>query len=115
MPRRHWAIRVRDIIEAAEKIVSHTKGLDFEAFSGDDWAVDAVLRNLTVIGEAARHMPVEFMAGHPEVPWADMSDMRNIVVHEYFGVDLSIIWSTIREDLPPLIDQLKTIREKESF
>jgi len=106
---RDWSIRVRDILSAAKKIVSHTEALDFKAFGDDDWTVDAVLRNITVIGEAAGHIPHELMADHPEVPWADMRDMRNIVVHEYFGVDLSILWSTIREDLPALIPLLEAI------
>jgi len=71
--------------------------------------VDAVLRNLTVIGEAARHVPDEVVATHPDLPWSEMRDMRNIVVHEYFGVDPAIIWRTIREDLPPLVPQLESL------
>lgn len=107
MPHRDWQIGVRDILEAAQKILYHTETLDFETFVMDEWMVDAVLRNFTVIGEAANHLPAEVKEAHPEVPWTDMSDLRNIVVHEYFGVDLNIIWHTIREELPGLIPLLE--------
>lgn len=113
MRHRDWSIRIQDILDAARKVIAHTSGLDFETFAGDDWSVDAVLRNFTVIGEAAAHIPDEICEQHPEVPWGDMRDMRNIVVHEYFGVDLTIVWTTIREDLPVLIPQLENIRWEE--
>lgn len=109
MPHRDWQIGVRDILEAAQKILYHTETLDFETFVMDEWMVDAVLRNFTVIGEAANHLPAEVKEAHPEVPWTDMSDLRNIVVHEYFGVDLNIIWHTIREELPGLIPLLEAM------
>ena len=109
MRPRDWRIRIQDIVDAARKIIVHTGAMDFEAFEGDEWSIDAALRNLTVIGEAAARIPDEVCAQYPEVPWRDMRDMRNIVVHEYFGVDLTIVWSTIREDLPALIPQLEEI------
>jgi uncharacterized protein with HEPN domain len=109
VPHRDWQIGVRDILEAAQKILYHTETLDFETFVMDEWMVDAVLRNFTVIGEAANHLPAEVKEAHPEVPWTDMSDLRNIVVHEYFGVDLNIIWHTIREELPGLIPLLEAM------
>lgn len=108
-----WEIRIRDIVYAAQKIILHTQEMTFDQFAGDEWTVDAVLRNLTVIGEAARHVPDKICAEHPEVQWQDIRDMRNIVVHEYFGVDLSIVWSTIKEDLPTLITKLKPLLKSE--
>jgi uncharacterized protein with HEPN domain len=66
------------------------------------------LRNFTVIGEAARFIPDDVILAHPEIPWTDIRDMRNIIVHEYFGVDSSIIWKTITDDLPQLIQQLES-------
>jgi len=102
-------MRIQDILDAINKILVHTADLDLGAFIGDGWTVDAVLRNLTVIGEAARHVPDEVVAAHPDLPWSEMRDMRNIVVHEYFGVDPAIIWRTIREDLPPLVPQLEAL------
>ncbi len=108
MPRRNWQIRIEDILKAANKIVSHTGDLDQETFSADEWMVDAVLRNFTVIGEAAQSIPDDIISAHPEIPWNDIRDMRNIIVHEYFGVDPSIIWKTITDDLPQLIQQLES-------
>jgi len=102
-------MRIQDILDAINKILVHAADLDLGAFIGDGWTVDAVLRNLTVIGEAARHVPDEVVAAHPDLPWSEMRDMRNIVVHEYFGVDPAIIWRTIREDLPPLVPQLEAL------
>jgi uncharacterized protein with HEPN domain len=112
--RRNWKIRIQDILKAAEKIVAHTEALDQETFSADEWMIDAVLRNFTVIGEAARGIPDEIIAANPEIPWDEIRDMRNIIVHEYFGVDPSIIWKTITDDLPPLIQQLESALDKSS-
>ncbi len=114
MPRRDWRIRVGDALEAAQKIIAHTSELNHDQFAADEWCVDAVLRNPTVIGEAARHMPDEILSKYPDIPWQDIRDIRNIVVHEYFGVDLSIIWRTIQEDLPPLVPQLKDLLAQDS-
>jgi uncharacterized protein with HEPN domain len=113
MPPRDWEIRIRDILKAVEKIIEHTASLDFKAFSSDEWTVDAVLRNLTIIGEAANRIPEEIRKQYSELPWDEMRDIRNIIVHEYFGVDLSIVWTTITQDLPPLNPKLKSMLEKE--
>lgn len=82
MPHRNWKLRIEDILDAAKKIVAHTGDLDLESFSADEWTVDAVLRNFTVIGEAARSIPDDIIAAHPDIPWTEIRDMRNIIVHE---------------------------------
>ena len=115
MPGREWRMRIQDILDTARKVIAHTSGLDFETFTRDEWSVDAVLRNLTVIGEAAGHIPDEICQRHPEVPWRNMRDLRNLVVHEYFGVDLTIVWTTIREDLPALLSPLESLLQEESY
>ena len=108
---RDWKLRIEDILEAISKIFRYTEGMDYERFAADELRVDAVLRNFTVIGEATRHIPDEITSKYPEVPWDKMRGMRNIVVHEYFGVSLRIIWDTIQEDLPPLVPLLEKILE----
>lgn len=113
MPRRDWSIRIQDILHAARKVIEHVKELDFDGFAADDWTVDAVLRNFTVIGEAARHVPDAICQKYPNVPWQDMRDMRNIVVHEYFRIDLTVVWNTIQEDLPALIPRLEEVLKEE--
>ena len=109
MRPKGWEIQIRDILHAAQKIVLHTHEMTFDQFERDEWTVDAVLRNLTVIGEAARHVSDEICAQYPEIQWQDIRDMRNIVVHEYFGVDLSVVWLTIKQDLPGLIAKLEPL------
>lgn len=84
----------------------------FDEFEEDDKTIDSVLRNLEIIGEASRHIPRAIKEKYPEIPWMEMYTMRNIVVHEYHGVNLSIIWQTVTEDLPPLVPRIKEILEE---
>ncbi|MFN7989477.1 MAG: DUF86 domain-containing protein [Thermoanaerobaculia bacterium] len=102
MPPRDPLQRVRDILDATRAIRAFVEGMDEASFRSDRRTLDAVLRNLTVIGEAARNVPEEFRARFPEVPWLEMSDMRNVVVHEYFGVDVGILWQTATKDVAVL-------------
>jgi len=106
-------MRITDILECIAKIRRFTKGYSFADFQDDEKTIDSVLRNLEIIGEAARHVPAEIRARYPELPWAEMLTMRNIVIHEYHGVNLSIIWQTVKEDLPPLVSHLKRILQEE--
>lgn len=102
MPSRDWRFRVDDILEAISKIDRYTQDLDFDAWNEDEKTVDAVVRNLEVIGEASSHLPLEIQEQYEHVPWGMMKGIRNILAHEYFGVDLEIIWRTIKVDLPAL-------------
>jgi uncharacterized protein with HEPN domain len=109
MSPRFWRHRISDILEATEKIESYVKGMDYDAFAKDGKTVDAVIRNLIVIGEAARNVPEEVVVKHPDVPWRLMGDMRNFAVHEYWGVELREVWETIHKDLPPLYSLLQDL------
>ena len=106
-------MRITDILQCIAKIQRFTKGYSFDDFQGDDKTIDSVLRNLEIIGEAVRHVPAEIRAQYPELPWAEMLTMRNIVIHEYHGVNLSIIWQTVKEDLPALVSPLKRMLQEE--
>jgi uncharacterized protein with HEPN domain len=102
LPPREWRLRVEDILDAVAKIERYVEGLTFEQFHADHKTVDAVVRNLEIIGEAVRHLSAN-EAGLPgDIPWTDIAGMRNILIHEYFGVDVKIIWHTVVEDLPKL-------------
>ena len=83
-------------------------------FCTDSKTIDAVVRNLIVIGEASRHIPESIEQRHPEVPWSTMRGIRNVVVHEYFGVDAGIVWETARHDLPPLLPLLENVLRESS-
>lgn len=106
---REYVDYLRDILDAAEKAERFTQGLDFAAFTTDDKTVFAVTRALEVIGEAAKKVPKSVRTRHPEVPWSRMAGIRDKLVHEYFGVNLEVVWKTVREDLPPLRSALSGI------
>ncbi len=112
MSSRSLQQRLQDILEQAEEILDFADGLDYEAFCADVKTVKAILYDLAVIGEAARSLLPDIQDVSPELPWEEMRAMRNLVVHEYFRVNLQIAWTTIKEDLPPLIDQVRALLEK---
>lgn len=90
------------LLRGTARVLEATRHLDFETFS-EEWMVrDAVIRNLEVIGESARRLPAALKAKHPQVPWAHLARLREILVHSYFQVDDVILWSLIQEHLPDL-------------
>lgn len=109
---RDWKLRVRDILTSIEKIQSYTSGINYDQFRADQKTVDAVIRNFEIIGEAAGYIPETIQEKYPELAWLEMRGMRNIMIHEYFGVSLPIIWHTITNDLNPLADGLKRLLEE---
>lgn len=113
MPGREWTLRVRDILGAIEAIQNYTAGMTFEDFVEDRKTVDAVIRNFVIIGEAANHVPEDVSGKYSDIPWRDMRDMRNIVVHEYFGVNDAILWETLTRNLPPLVSLLQDVLSQE--
>jgi uncharacterized protein with HEPN domain len=113
MPPRKWDFRIKDILAPIDRIFEYTQNLDFESFRSDTKTVDAVVRNFEIIGEAAAHLPEDLSADHPGIPWQDMRDMRNVLAHEYFGINEKIVWETLRNDLPPLVPMLKDLLCKE--
>lgn len=80
-----------------------------DVFVHDKKTIDAIVRNLEVIGEAANYVSQEFKTLHPAVPWREMISMRNKVLHEYFGIDLEILWKTTHEDLPQVKQELEKL------
>ncbi|MEX3965988.1 DUF86 domain-containing protein [Paraburkholderia sp. EG286B] len=104
---------LQHILDAIERIRSYTAPLSRESFEATPMAVDAVVRNITIIGEAARnitrHDP-DFAAAHPEIPWEAMYGMRNQVMHGYFVVDIDIVWSTVQSYLPELERELSRLK-----
>ena len=110
MPHRILDLRISDIIEAIQRSLDYVEGMTFDQFAEDRKTIDAVVRNFIVIGEAASHLPDDFIEQHPELPWREMRDIRNIVVHEYFGVDNLIVWDTVKKNLPPVLPLLKQLQ-----
>jgi uncharacterized protein with HEPN domain len=81
MPPRRWDIRIRDMLAAIEKIYSYTTHYNYQTFEGDSKTIDAVVRNLEIIGEAARHVPDDIIEKYPGIPWREIRDMRNLLAH----------------------------------
>ena len=109
MRTRIWELRVADIVEAIEIVLEYTAGMTFDQFVSDRKTVDAVIRNFITIGEAASHLPEDLIEAYPSFPWREMRDMRNLVVHEYFGVDKLVVWETLQKNLPPILPRLKQL------
>ena len=107
MPPRNWRLRVEDMLDALCTARGFVAEMTQREFRGDRRTVDAVVRNLEVAGEAARHVPDDVRNRFPQVPWQDLADLRNILVHEYFGVDLGILWQAVQFELRPLIEALE--------
>jgi len=99
-----------DIKEAVERIKGYIAGIDFKKFLGDAKTQDAVVRNLEIIGEAAKNLSAAFKKDHTEIPWKKISGMRDRLIHHYFGVNLDIVWSIVRDDLPALITEINRIK-----
>ncbi len=99
---RREELYLHDIIDAADAIQRFVNDADEEEFSSNEMRRSAVLQKLLIIGEAAARMPDSFTGKYPAIPWSDMVGFRNIVVHEYFSVDWSIVWTTATQDVPQL-------------
>jgi len=111
---RDYRIYLEDIEKAIAKVQQYTSDLSFEGFAESDLRIDAVLRNLEVIGEAVKKVPQSLKRDYPDVEWKKIAGLRDILVHEYFGVDLEIIWDVIENHLPVLRGQVeRMIRHEE--
>jgi uncharacterized protein with HEPN domain len=102
-----------DILIAAEKALKFVGGIDRNEFEDNEVIQNAVLRPLEIIGEAAGKISKDFRTQHKEIPWGDMIDLRNRLIHEYFRVDFGAVWDTIQDDLPKLIEQVRPLVPKE--
>ena len=109
MFERPLLLYCQDILESGSAIQSYVQGVSCEAFIQDRMRYSAVIREFEIIGEAVGKLPGKLKEKYPEIPWQDIKDFRNLLAHEYFGVDLEIVWNTIREDLPALLDAVKRI------
>ena len=109
MPKRDPDLLIGDILTAIRKIQGYTAETNESLFRQDEKTIDAVVRNLEIIGEAARHLPESLLERNQEIPWRQIAGMRNRIVHDYAGVDIELVWQVIRYDLPKLKSQLEAI------
>lgn len=111
MSKRPEKILIEDIWESIEKIDRYVSGMSADFFMHDDKTVDAVVRNLEIIGEAANRLPAQFKKHHGLIEWSKIVGLRHRIVHQYFGIDREIIWEIVASDLPVFKSQLERIRE----
>ena len=109
MPEREWTFRLHDILEAIQFVSEHLDGLTFEEFASNELLVRAVLHTLEVAGEATRGIPEDVTSQHPEIPWRGLNAFRNVLVHQYFRVDLELVWRVIHNNFLPLEDAISRL------
>lgn len=102
MSNRDWKLLIEDILESIEKIQKYSQNLSFEDFVLNSMAIDAVVRNIEIIGEASKNISVEIQERFNDIPWQKLKGIRNRIVHEYFKIDTTIIWFIIQNELTPL-------------
>lgn len=111
MPR-DYKVYLDDMLESVAKIRDYTLGLNFEGLKKDPKTLDAVVRNLEIIGEAAKRVPEDVRRLYPDVEWKKIGGIRDILIHEYFGIDVNIIWDIVQKKLPVLERQVIRILNK---
>lgn len=104
-------VRIQHMIDAINKINLYVGHSDKPAFESDSKLQDASIRQLQILGEAARKISEDFQSKHPGIPWTEVIGLRNVVIHDYAGIDSDIIWNIISNDLPPLLIELQSIEE----
>ena len=101
-------------MDCADKIQQYTKSMTFKEFSRNQLVIDAVVRNLEIIGEATKHISTEIRKKYPDIEWRKISGLRDILIHEYFGIDVPVLWDIVQNKVPQLYKDFKKILSKNS-
>lgn len=108
---RDVRLYIEDILDSIEKIEQYTKAIDEQVFLADTQVQDAVLRRLEIIGEAVKNIPQDFRDKYSQIPWKRIAGLRDVLIHEYFGVNLHRAWKLAKEDIYDLKNQLLKVRK----
>ena len=109
MPERDWTLFLKDIQTHSKRVITYTKDLSAQKFFKDPKTYDAVMRNLQIIGEAIKHLPSDVRKEYKNIDWKKAAGLRDIVVHEYFGINEDIIWDVITNKIPELEKEVRKI------
>ncbi len=109
MSKREPNLLINDILDSAHKILVYTSNLTFDEFVTNSLVIDAVVRNFEIIGEAANRLPEEFKERYPSIDWHRLRGFRNRIVHDYMGIDFSIVWQIKEFFLPGIIAELERV------
>ena len=112
---RGVGILLAEILEAIDLLQRYTEGLSYEEFTENVEKQDSVVRRLEIIGEAVKGIPEELRAKHSNTPWRDIAGARDVLIHEYFRVDLKMAWDMVHEDLPPLAAEVRKMLEEQGL
>ncbi len=112
MSERNLILFLNDILKSIQKIQKYTKGKTYDDFIQNDLLVDGVVRNLEVIGEAVKNIPASFRKKYSSIEWKKIAGLRDILIHEYFGIDYEILWDIVKNKIPELENQMKEIIEE---
>lgn len=107
--RKRWRWRVEDMLAGLDRIARYVEGLDEAAFRADELRRDAVLHNLMRVGETVNYLPEQVRFLHPDVPWAELRQVRHLIAHDYFGVDVGLLWRTVTVELPTVRAALRGV------
>jgi uncharacterized protein with HEPN domain len=108
-PERTCRDYLGDIVEAIDKAVEFVEGMTYDRFAADERTHYAAVRALEIIGEATKRIPDNVRRAHPEIPWREMAGMRDKLIHHYTGVDIGVVWKTVRGELPDLRERVASI------
>ena len=107
--RRDFLLFLEDIMACIEKLEKYTQGLTFDQFSKNEMAVDAVIRNFEVIGEAVKKIPKEVKQKYSDEEWNEATGFRDVLIHDYFGIDLEAVWDTLKKNVPGFKEKLTRV------
>jgi uncharacterized protein with HEPN domain len=111
--RREYLLFLEDILRSIEKIVRFSQGLTLEQLKANDMILDAVVRNFEIIGEAVKNVPKTVKEKYPDVEWKEAAGFRDVLIHDYFGIEIEAVWDTIKKNIRPFREHIEEVLKVE--